>query len=75
MLALHLQKNRAHNFQIVLIMGSFYSPPQDMASSSPAWAWAVEVLRDTLAEASFELQKAPCLEFEPGSCPWEAHSY
>lgn len=48
-----------------------------MASSFLAWGCPVEVLQDTLAEASFghELQKAPYLEFELGSSPWEAHSY
>ena len=53
-----------------------HSPPQDTASSSPAWAHPVEVLQDTPAVASSgrELQKAPCLGFEPGSCPWEDHS-
>lgn len=48
-----------------------------MAFLSPALACPVEVLRDTLAEASFgrELRKVPFLGFEPGSFPWEGHSY
>jgi len=62
---------------MVSTIRSSHSPPQDTASSSPAWAFPAEVLRDTPAEASFdrEPQTAPCLGFEPDSCPLEVHSY
>lgn len=53
------------------IVEYFYSPLQDKASSSPAWASPVAVHRGIPAEASFvrELQKAPCPGSEPGSYP------
>lgn len=59
------------------MIGSFRSPLQGTAFSSLAWACPVEVHWDRPAEASFgrELRTAPYLEFEPGSSPWEAHSY